>query len=111
MLEDQADILYKQRFQSVRDAATLTEDNRGLHKDLLTEVKTLSPEEEEEDYLSLVLRQHDRLRMPVAKEPEDEDLELVEGRRSRHTRPEASYEKRQSNKTDGRYCVYVYGHV
>lgn len=87
----------------MRDAATLTEDNRGLHRDLrLTGFKTLSPEEEEE-HLSLALRQHDRLGRPVAQESDDEDLELVEGRRCRHTRVEASYEKRQPNKTDGRY--------
>lgn len=85
------------------EAVTLTEDNRGLHRDLrLTGVMTLSPKEEDE-HLSLALRQHDRRGRPVAQEPEDEDLELVGGRRGRRVKVEASYEMRQPNNTDGGY--------
>ncbi|XP_026214375.1 centrosome and spindle pole associated protein 1-like [Anabas testudineus] len=100
LLEDQTGILSKQWPTSVRDAATLTEDNRSMHRDLrLAEVKTPSPEEEEE-HSSLAMRQRDRLGRLVDQESEDEELELREGRRGRRTRVEVSYEKRQSSKTD-----------
>ncbi|XP_074503831.1 centrosome and spindle pole associated protein 1-like isoform X2 [Sebastes fasciatus] len=113
LLENQAVVFPKQRPPSRRDAATLTEDSRGLHRALrLTEVKTLRPEEDEEQS-SVLPRDYDRLGKPVDHDSEEEgsedseeylkELELMEGRRRRHVGVEASYEKRQSNKTDGRY--------
>ncbi|KAM9356849.1 centrosome and spindle pole-associated protein 1-like [Symphorus nematophorus] len=110
LFEDPAGVLPKQRPTSRRDAATLTDDSRGLHRALrLADVKTLCPEEDEEQS-SLLPRHCDRLGRPVDQESEEEDdlkeeleeLELMEGRRHRHTGVEASYEKRRSNKTDGR---------
>lgn len=106
LLEDQTGVLPKQRPPSRRDAATLTEDSRRLHRALrLTEVNTLSPEEDEGQ--SSVLPRHcDRLGKLADQESEEEEylkeLELMEGRRRRHTEVETSYEKRRSNKTDGR---------
>uniref|UniRef100_A0A3B4UMY9 Centrosome and spindle pole associated protein 1 n=1 Tax=Seriola dumerili TaxID=41447 RepID=A0A3B4UMY9_SERDU len=107
LLGDQTGVLPKQRPSSWRDAATLTEDNKGLQRALrLAEVKTLYPEEEEEQ-LSLTPRLHDRLGRPVDQDSEEEEyfkeeLELMEGRRCRHMGIEASYPKRRTNKTDGR---------
>uniref|UniRef100_A0A3B4YUA1 Centrosome and spindle pole associated protein 1a n=1 Tax=Seriola lalandi dorsalis TaxID=1841481 RepID=A0A3B4YUA1_SERLL len=118
LLGDQTGVLPKQRPSSWRDAATLTEDNMGLQRALrLAEVKTLYPEEEEEQ-LSLTPRLHDRLGRPVDQDSEEEEyfkeeLELMEGRRCRHMGIEASYPKRRTNKTDGRFvgeinhCVFV----
>ncbi|XP_035525770.1 centrosome and spindle pole associated protein 1-like isoform X1 [Morone saxatilis] len=106
LLEDQADFLPKQRPASHRDAATLTEDSRALHRPLrLAEVRTLYPEDEEQS--SVLPRHRDRLGRPVDQESEEEEeyfkeLELMEGRRHRHTGVEATYEKRRSNRTDGR---------
>ncbi|XP_049898892.1 centrosome and spindle pole-associated protein 1-like isoform X6 [Epinephelus moara] len=106
LLEDQTGVLPKQRPPSRRDAATLTEDSRRLHRALrLTEVNTLSPEEDEGQ--SSVLPRHcDRLGKLADQESEEEEylkeLELMEGRRRRHTGVETSYEKTRSNKTDGR---------
>ncbi|XP_044220221.1 centrosome and spindle pole-associated protein 1-like isoform X1 [Thunnus albacares] len=109
LLEGRAGDL-RQRPPSRRDAATLTEDSRGLHRDLcLAEGKTLFPEEDEEQssVLSRLSRHRDRLGRPVDQESEEEEytkeeLELMEGRRRRHMGVEASYEKRRSIKTDGR---------
>nr|XP_046262553.1 centrosome and spindle pole associated protein 1-like isoform X2 [Scatophagus argus] len=105
--EGQSGFVPKQQAISWRDAATLTEDSKGLHRALrLAEVKTLCPEEDKEQ--PSVLRRHrDTQRRPADQESEDEEyfkeeLELMEGRRNRHTGEEANYEKRQSNKTDGR---------
>ncbi|XP_034453336.1 centrosome and spindle pole-associated protein 1-like isoform X4 [Hippoglossus hippoglossus] len=101
-LEDRTGVVPKQRASSRRDAATLTEDNRGLQRALhLAEVKAFCPEEEE------ACRHHDRLGRPVELESEEdeylkEELERMKGRRNRYTGTEASYEKRQTNKTDGR---------
>ncbi|KAM7389001.1 hypothetical protein PAMP_023001 [Pampus punctatissimus] len=98
--------LLRQRPPSRRDAATLTEDGRGLNGALrLAEGKTLYSKEDEEQSLP---RHHDRLGRPVDQEEEEEEeytkeeLELTEGRRRRHIGVEASVEKRRSNKTDGR---------
>ncbi|XP_041800014.1 centrosome and spindle pole associated protein 1-like isoform X2 [Chelmon rostratus] len=109
LLEDQVGALPKQRPASLRDAATLTEDSRGLHRALcLAEVKTLCPEEDEEQS-SVFPRHGDRMGRPVDQESEEEEeeylkeeLELMEARRHRLTGVEANYEKRRSNKTDGR---------
>ncbi|XP_040903340.1 centrosome and spindle pole associated protein 1-like isoform X2 [Toxotes jaculatrix] len=107
LCENQTGVLPKQRASSWRDAATLTEDSKGLHRALrLTEVKTLCPEEEEEQP-SLTPRHLDRLGRPVDQESEEEEnfreeLELMEGRRRRHEGIEARNEKRQTNRTDGR---------
>ncbi|CAB1453899.1 unnamed protein product [Pleuronectes platessa] len=101
-LEDWTGVLPKQRASSRRDAATLTEDSRGLQRALhLAEVKTFCPEEEE------ACRHHDRLGRPVELESEEDEylkkeLELLKGRRNRYTGTEASHEKRQTNRTDGR---------
>ncbi|XP_053285484.1 centrosome and spindle pole-associated protein 1 isoform X3 [Pleuronectes platessa] len=101
-LEDWTGVLPKQRASSRRDAATLTEDSRGLQRALhLAEVKTFCPEEEE------ACRHHDRLGRPVELESEEDEylkkeLELLKGRRNRYTGIEASHEKRQTNRTDGR---------
>nr|XP_019942477.1 PREDICTED: centrosome and spindle pole-associated protein 1 [Paralichthys olivaceus] len=101
-LEDRVPILPA---SSRRDAATLTEDNRGLHRALhLAEAKTLCPEDEEQQS-PLAFRHHGRLGRPVELESEEDEYlkeELMEGRRQRYTGTEASYEKRQTNKTDGR---------
>ncbi|KAM7417115.1 hypothetical protein PAMA_016971 [Pampus argenteus] len=94
--------LLRQRPPSQRDAATLTEDSRGLNGALrLAEGKTLYSKEEEEQSLP---RHRDRLGRPVDQEEEEEELELelMEGRRHRHIGVEASFEKKRSNKTDGR---------
>uniref|UniRef100_A0A4W6FUM3 Centrosome and spindle pole associated protein 1a n=1 Tax=Lates calcarifer TaxID=8187 RepID=A0A4W6FUM3_LATCA len=100
--EEQTGVLPKQRASTRRDAATLTEDSKGLHRALcLAEVNTLFPEEEEQS--SLAARHRDRLGRTVDQESEEEELELMEGRRRRHIGTEASYEKRWTNKTDGRY--------
>lgn len=72
----------------------------------LAEVKTLCSEEDEEQ-LSALSRYHDRLGKPIDQESEEEDfkeeLELMEGRRRRHTGVGPSYEKWRPNKSDGRY--------
>ncbi|XP_045885845.1 centrosome and spindle pole associated protein 1-like isoform X2 [Micropterus dolomieu] len=106
LLEDQAGVLPKQRPPSRRDAATLTEDSRGFHRPLrLTEVKTLCSEEDEEQ-LSALSRYHDRLGKQIDQESEEEvfkeELELMEGRRHRHTGVGPSYENWRPNKSDGR---------
>ncbi|TKS72763.1 Centrosome and spindle pole-associated protein 1 [Collichthys lucidus] len=107
LLEDQTDILFKQRPPSRRDAATLTEDSRGLRRAVrLAEVKNLCPEEDEEPS-SVLPRRRDRLERPVDQESEEEEyfkdeLELMEGRRHRPSEVDASYEKRRFNRIDGR---------
>ncbi|XP_022073359.2 centrosome and spindle pole-associated protein 1-like isoform X2 [Acanthochromis polyacanthus] len=107
LLEDQSGLVSNQRSSLQRDAATLTEDNRGFHRaPRLTEVKTLCPEEDEEQ-LSEVPRHRDRLGRPVDQESEEEEyfkdeLELMEGRRRRPMGVEASYEITRSTGTDGR---------
>ncbi|XP_042349771.1 centrosome and spindle pole-associated protein 1-like isoform X2 [Plectropomus leopardus] len=100
LLEDDTVVLPKQRPPSRRDAATLTEDSRGLR---LAEVKNLGAEEDEEQY-SVFPRHHDRLGKPLDEDSEEDEYlkELMEGRRRRHTGTEAGFEKRRSNKTDGR---------
>uniref|UniRef100_A0A3B5B6F5 Centrosome and spindle pole associated protein 1-like n=1 Tax=Stegastes partitus TaxID=144197 RepID=A0A3B5B6F5_9TELE len=105
-----AGVVPKQRPSLQRDAATLTEDGRGLHRALrLAEVKNLCPEEEDEEQLSEVPRHRERLGRPADQESEEEEedyfkdeLELMEGRRRRLLGVEASYEKARSNRTDGR---------
>lgn len=118
MPDNQVRILPRQRPTSRRDAATLTEDSKGLHRVLdHVEVTTLSPEEDEEQ--SVLSRHHDRLGMPVDQESDEEEyfkeeLELMESKRHRHTGVEANYEKRRSNKTDGRYMrelVHCFVHL
>ncbi|GAA6222637.1 centrosome and spindle pole associated protein 1-like [Lates japonicus] len=100
--EEQTGVLPKQRASTRRDAATLTEDSKGLHRALcLAEVNTLFPEEEEEEQSSLAARHRDRLGRTVDQESEEEELELMEGRRHRHKGTEAGYEKRWTSKTDG----------
>ncbi|XP_070819475.1 centrosome and spindle pole-associated protein 1-like isoform X1 [Chaetodon trifascialis] len=107
LLEDQAGALPKQRPALRRDAATLTEDSRGLHRALrLAEVKRLCPEEDEEPSPRFP-RHRDRLGRPVDQESEEEEyfreeLDLTEARRHRLTGVEADHEKRRANKTDGR---------
>ncbi|KAK2849525.1 hypothetical protein Q5P01_009359 [Channa striata] len=102
-LEEKADVLPKQTHLSLRDAGTLTEENSGLHWDLgPTEVKILSPEEYEEQS-SVAFRHPHRLVRPVDQESEDEVLELTEGRRSRRTAVETTYDMRLSNKADGSF--------
>ncbi|XP_027140182.1 centrosome and spindle pole associated protein 1 isoform X3 [Larimichthys crocea] len=107
LLEDQTDVLFKQRPPSRRDAATLTEDSRGLRRAVrLAEVKNLCPEEDEEPS-SVLPRRRDRLGRPVDQESEEEEyfkdeLELMEGRRHRPLGVDASYEKRRFNRIDGR---------
>ncbi|XP_071313549.1 centrosome and spindle pole-associated protein 1-like isoform X2 [Trachinotus anak] len=108
LLKDQTEVVPKHRASSWRDAATLTEDHKGpLHRALhLAEVKTLCPEEEEEQS-SLSPRHHDRLGRPVDHESDEEEyfkeeLELMEGKRHRHMAMEGTYEKRRTNKTDSR---------
>ncbi|XP_068570311.1 centrosome and spindle pole-associated protein 1-like isoform X2 [Cebidichthys violaceus] len=111
LLESQTGVLPKQRPPSRRDAATLTEDSRGLHRALrLAELMTLCPEADEEQ-ASVLPRHCDRLGKPLDRDSDSDsdseeeyfkELELVEGRRRRHIGVEASYEKRRSNKTDGR---------
>ncbi|XP_078145290.1 centrosome and spindle pole-associated protein 1-like isoform X2 [Centroberyx gerrardi] len=92
----------KQGPPSRRDAATLTEGRRGVHRALrLAGGKTSYPEEEEASSLSP--RHRGRLGRPVDQESEEEayteeELELMEGRRLRH--PE--FEKRLSKTTDVR---------
>lgn len=104
----QAGVLPKHQPSSRRDAATLTEDNRGLHKALcLTEFKTLCPEENE-GLSSVGLRHPERLGRLVDLESEEDDyfkaeLELMEDREHRKTDIEVNYEKRRSNKTVNRY--------
>ncbi|XP_035861778.1 centrosome and spindle pole associated protein 1-like isoform X2 [Sander lucioperca] len=104
LLENQAGGFPKQRPPSRRDAATLTEESRGLHRaSRHAEVKTLRPEEDEEQ--SSVLPGHwDRLGKLVDQDSEEEELELelMEGRRPRHIGAEANYENRSSNRTSGR---------
>nr|XP_020451196.1 centrosome and spindle pole-associated protein 1-like isoform X2 [Monopterus albus] len=91
LLEDQAGVLPKYHCPLQRDAAILTEDNWGLHRAVrYTEVKTLSPEEDEEQS-SLRSRHHDRLERLVDQETEGEEnfieeLELMESRKHRHSR-------------------------
>ncbi|XP_075959153.1 centrosome and spindle pole associated protein 1-like isoform X4 [Anarhichas minor] len=111
LLESQTGVLPKQHPPSRRDAATLTEDSRGLHRALrLAELMTLCPEADQEQ-ASVLPRHCDRLGKPLDRDSEEEEeeeeeyfkeLELLEGRRRRHIGVEASYEKRRSNKTDGR---------
>ncbi|XP_036933606.1 centrosome and spindle pole associated protein 1-like isoform X2 [Acanthopagrus latus] len=104
LLEDHTGVLPRQRAASRRDAATLTEDSRGLRRALrLADVKTLCPEEDEGPS-SVLPRLCDKLGRPVDQESEEEEyfkeeLELMEGRRHRHTGVDASYEKRQSNRS------------
>lgn len=69
----------------------------------LADVKTLCPEEDEGPS-SVLPRLRDKLGRPVDQESEEEEyfkeeLQLMEGRRHRHTGVDASYEKRQSNKS------------
>ncbi|XP_029298029.1 centrosome and spindle pole associated protein 1-like isoform X2 [Cottoperca gobio] len=86
LLENQAGDLPKQRPPSRRDAATLTEDSRGLHRALrLAEVRTLYSEEDEERASVL----------PRLLDSEEEEylheLELMEGRRLRRVKADARY--------------------
>ncbi|KAA8589140.1 hypothetical protein FQN60_010485 [Etheostoma spectabile] len=92
----------KQCPPSRRDAATLTEECRGLHRaSRHAEVKTLRPEEDEEQ--STVLHRHwDRLGKLMDQDSEEEELELMEGRRPRLIAAEANSENRPSNRTSGR---------
>lgn len=100
-------LLPQQPLNSQRDAATLTEDSRGLRRALrLAKVKTLDPEEEEEEgeRSSGVGRLGDWLGKPAeqasgSEEDFEEELELMEGRKQRHTGVEA----KRSTKTAGRY--------
>ncbi|KAK9517588.1 hypothetical protein VZT92_022947 [Zoarces viviparus] len=112
LLESQTGVLPKQRPPSRRDAATLTEDSRGLHRALrLAQLMTLCPEADQEQ-APVRPRHCDGLGKPLDRDSSEEEeeeeeeyfkeLELVEGRRRRHRGAEASYEKRRSNKTDGR---------
>ncbi|XP_047190221.1 centrosome and spindle pole associated protein 1-like isoform X1 [Scophthalmus maximus] len=111
-LEDKMGILSKQRASSSRSVSALTEDNKRPHRALrLAEIKVLSPEEEEEEEVEeqspLTHRQPDRLGRLVNHESEDdenfrEELELTEGRRCRPAGTEAGYERRRTNKSDGR---------
>ncbi|KAF0039704.1 hypothetical protein F2P81_007939 [Scophthalmus maximus] len=110
-LEDKMGILSKQRASSSRSVSALTEDNKRPHRALrLAEIKVLSPEEEEEEVEEqspLTHRQPDRLGRLVNHESEDdenfrEELELTEGRRCRPAGTEAGYERRRTNKSDGR---------
>ncbi|XP_058505755.1 centrosome and spindle pole-associated protein 1-like isoform X2 [Solea solea] len=101
LLEDQTGVLPKQRVSSRRDAATLTDDNKGLQRALrLAKAKALCPEEEDEQPPR---RYRNRPRRPVDQESEEdeysEELELMEGRR---TGTDPGYESRRNNKTDGR---------
>lgn len=107
LFEDQAGGLPQQRSASLRDAATLTEDKRGLHRDLrITEVKTLSPEEDEEQSS---LREHERLGRPFDQESEEEELELIEGRTGRHPGVRTIYEKRRFiTDSDDRYSSNIH---
>lgn len=87
-------LLLQQRPTSLRDAATLTEDSRGLHRAL-----RLNPEEGGE---------HPGVVRPAeqesgSEEDFEEELELMEGRKQRHTGVGGGSEKRKSNKTAGRY--------
>ncbi|XP_059202020.1 centrosome and spindle pole associated protein 1-like [Centropristis striata] len=100
LLENQEGDLPRQRAPSRRDAATLTEDSRGLNRALrLANVKTPSPDQDQERS-SVLLRHCDRLGKPV--DEDSEELELMDGRKYRLIGAEASYEKRRSNKTDYR---------
>lgn len=68
------------------------------------DVKTLCPDEDEGPS-SVLPRLRDKLGRPVDQESEEEEeyfkeeLQLMEGRRHRHSGVDASYEKRQSNKS------------
>ncbi|XP_034738938.1 centrosome and spindle pole-associated protein 1-like [Etheostoma cragini] len=94
LLENQADNFPKQRPPSRRDAATLTEECRGLHRSL---------RHEEDKEQSTVLHRHwDRLGKLMDQDSEEEELELMEGRRPRHIVAEANSENRPSNRTSGR---------
>ncbi|KAF7657308.1 hypothetical protein LDENG_00028880, partial [Lucifuga dentata] len=85
----------KQRAASRRDAATLTEGSRGVHR-----VLQLVGGEEEQSLLPS--RHRGSLGRPVEQESEEEELELMEGRSRRHIGVEAGYEKRRYNRADGR---------
>ncbi|XP_029368386.1 centrosome and spindle pole-associated protein 1-like isoform X2 [Echeneis naucrates] len=92
---------------SLRDATTLTEESKGLRRALcIAEVKTLCPDEEEEQS-SLTPQHHDRFRRSVSQESEEEEnlkeeVELTEGRGRRHMGVKTSCERRQTKKIDGR---------
>ncbi|XP_074530747.1 centrosome and spindle pole-associated protein 1-like [Halichoeres trimaculatus] len=104
LLGDQTGVLPSQQLSSRRDAATLTEDGRGLQRALrLAEVQSLCTKEDDEQSL-VPLRRHDRLGKTVDQESEEdeysrEDLELLGGR---NTRVEDICERRRFKKTDGR---------
>ncbi|KAM3850332.1 centrosome and spindle pole-associated protein 1-like [Diretmus argenteus] len=91
----------KERPPSRRDAATLTEGTRGVHRALL--------QEDEEELSSLAPRQRERGRPGRLLDQESEsgeytedELEVMESRRRRHRGVETGSEKRRTYKTDGR---------
>ncbi|XP_070692820.1 centrosome and spindle pole-associated protein 1-like isoform X2 [Pempheris klunzingeri] len=105
---DQGGLLPKQRPPSRRDAATLTEDTRELHRAFrVTDAEAFYPKDDEEQS-SVLFKYRGRLGKPVDQESEEEEehfkeeLEQLEGRGHRHTGVDASYERRRFNKTDGR---------
>lgn len=110
MLGDQTGAFPSQQLSSRRDAATLTEDSRGLQKALhLAEVQSLCTKEDDEQS-SIPPRHHDRLGKMVDQESEEdeyfrEDLELMG---DRNTQVEDINERRRFKKTDGRYLGYVF---
>ncbi|XP_029917336.1 centrosome and spindle pole-associated protein 1-like isoform X2 [Myripristis murdjan] len=98
----------KQDLPSRKDAATLTEGRRGVHRVLRrARGKTSCLDEEEEEEVLLATRHRGRLGRLMDQESEEEEcteeeLELMEDMRHRLTGMGAGFEKRRSNKTDGR---------
>uniref|UniRef100_UPI0037E725E6 centrosome and spindle pole-associated protein 1-like n=1 Tax=Semicossyphus pulcher TaxID=241346 RepID=UPI0037E725E6 len=88
-------------------ASVLTSQRPPLQRPLrLSEVQPLCTEENVEHSL-IPPRHHNRLGKPVDQESEEEEyfeeeLELMGGRRHRHTGVEDTYERRRFKKTDGR---------
>ncbi|KAK5865218.1 hypothetical protein PBY51_016400 [Eleginops maclovinus] len=100
LLENQAVVLSKEHPPSRRDAATLTEDSRGLLRALRhVEVRPLCSEEDEEP-ISALPRHCDRL--SDSEEEEEEEEMMMEGRRRRQMGAEATHERRRLYKTDNR---------
>ncbi|KAM4621175.1 centrosome and spindle pole-associated protein 1-like isoform 2-T2 [Polymixia lowei] len=98
----------KQGPPSRRDAATLTEGRRGVHRALrLARSKDSCPEEEESP--SLAPGERSRLWRAVDQDSEeeeeeytDEELELTEARTRRHMEVQAGQERRHAYKSDSR---------
>ncbi|XP_056145754.1 centrosome and spindle pole associated protein 1-like isoform X2 [Lampris incognitus] len=90
----------KQGTPSTKDVATLTEGSRRLRRN----ARAPFPNEEEEEEV-LAPMERARLESPLASEEEkyteEEEMELAEGRRRKHTGVEASW-RRRSNKMGNR---------